>query len=351
MAQGDSQGRTGVALRCCFYAGGIIGALWVYGLLQEKIMQQPYDGEKFTSSEFLVFCNRFFAVWFSLGMAMLHKEDWGLKAPLWKYVVVSVSNVLATTCQYEALKYVSFPVQMLGKSFKMMPVMLWGIVISGKRYGLKEWAIALFITVGVTMFLITGPIASPSGENSDDTQSSTKGLLLLLLFLALDGITSPMQQLLFEQYRTSKYNQMFWVNSASAVVSLGMMMTSGTLWSALAFCGEHPALLANALELSAAQVTSQYFIYSQVKEFGAVVFAATMNVRQLFSIMTSYITYHHSITALQVLSLGLVFGALFYKSFSGLMSVEDPPEARSGKTEKTPLLKDAKDAKDAKSLA
>eukprot|EP00930_Biecheleria_cincta_P082075 TRINITY_DN7163_c0_g2_i1.p1 TRINITY_DN7163_c0_g2~~TRINITY_DN7163_c0_g2_i1.p1 ORF type:complete len:346 (+),score=66.37 TRINITY_DN7163_c0_g2_i1:68-1105(+) len=345
MAQEDSQSRMDVALRCCVYAGGIIGALWVYGLLQEKIMQHPYDGEKFNTSEFLVFCNRFFAVLFSLGMAKIHKEDCWLKAPLWKYVVVSVSNVLATTCQYEALKYVSFPVQMLGKSFKMMPVMLWGIVISGKRYGLKEWLIALFITVGVTMFLLTGPIASPSGENTDTTQDSVKGLLLLVLFLALDGITSPMQQLLFEQYRTSKYNQMFWVNSASATVSLGIMLCSGSLWNALAFCGNHPALLANALELSAAQVTSQFFIYSQVKEFGAVVFAATMNVRQLFSIMTSYITYHHSITALQVLSLGLVFGALFYKSFSGLMAVQDPPE------EKTPLLKDAKDAKDQRNLA
>merc|ERR1719399_909521 len=102
-------------------------------------------------------------------MIAANGEDLENKAPLWKYGVISLSNVAATTCQYECLKYVSFPVQMLGKSFKMMPVMLWGIVISGKRYGLKEWAIALFITVGVTLFLLTGPIASPSGENTDTT--------------------------------------------------------------------------------------------------------------------------------------------------------------------------------------
>eukprot|EP00930_Biecheleria_cincta_P082073 TRINITY_DN7163_c0_g1_i3.p1 TRINITY_DN7163_c0_g1~~TRINITY_DN7163_c0_g1_i3.p1 ORF type:complete len:373 (+),score=64.16 TRINITY_DN7163_c0_g1_i3:73-1119(+) len=348
MAQEASQDRMNVAAKCVIYAGGIIGALWVYGLLQEKIMQHPYDGVTFKESEFLVFCNRFFGLWFGLGMALLYKEDWTLKAPLWKYVVVSISNVLATTCQYEALKYVSFPVQMLGKSFKMMPVMLWGIAIGGKRYGMKEWLIALFVTMGVTMFLLTGPIASPSGESTDTTHNSMKGLLLLVLFLALDGITSPMQQLLFERYRTSKYNQIFWVNLVSACVSVGMMTCRGSLFSAFAFCGEHPELLANALELSAAQVTSQFFIYSQVKEFGAVVFAATMNVRQLFSIMTSYITYHHSITALQVLSLCLVFGALFYKSFSGLMAVGDPTVTKS---EKTPLMKDAKDPKDEKNMA
>ena len=33
-------------------------------------------------------------------------------------------------------KYVSFAVQMLGKSFKMMPVMIWGMIISGKSYSI-----------------------------------------------------------------------------------------------------------------------------------------------------------------------------------------------------------------------
>ena len=37
-----------------------------------------------------------------------------------RYAAVSISNVAATTCQYEALKFVSFPVQMLGKSSKMV---------------------------------------------------------------------------------------------------------------------------------------------------------------------------------------------------------------------------------------
>ena len=37
---------------------------------------------------------------------------------MWKYLLVSMANVYATTCQYEALKYVSFTVQILGKSFK-----------------------------------------------------------------------------------------------------------------------------------------------------------------------------------------------------------------------------------------
>ena len=40
----------------------------------------------------------------------------------------AVSNLLSSWCQYEALKYVSFPCQTLFKSFKLLPVMVMGKV-------------------------------------------------------------------------------------------------------------------------------------------------------------------------------------------------------------------------------
>ena len=81
-------------------------------------------------------------------------------APIWTYFAVSISNVVATTCQYEALKYVSFPVQTLGKCAKMLPVMIWGIFILRKRYGVKDFLIALSVTAGCTIFLLTGEVKS-----------------------------------------------------------------------------------------------------------------------------------------------------------------------------------------------
>ncbi len=84
-------------------------------------------------------------------------------APWYNYAMVSVSNVVATFCQYEALKYVSFPVQTLGKCAKMMPVMIWGIIIMKKRYTLKDFGIALAVTGGCTLFLLTGEVKSKVG--------------------------------------------------------------------------------------------------------------------------------------------------------------------------------------------
>lgn len=53
-------------------------------------------------------------------------------APMKSYLVISMANCMATTCQYEALRYVSFPTQTLGKTAKMIPVMIWGTCLIGK---------------------------------------------------------------------------------------------------------------------------------------------------------------------------------------------------------------------------
>merc|ERR1719401_3160163 len=95
------------AFWCCFYGAGIIGCLLAYGVLQERIMDHPYSGgAMFTWSAFLVFFNRFFAVVFAVVMATIKRESYLPAAPWWKYLAISLSNVFATMCQYEALKYV-----------------------------------------------------------------------------------------------------------------------------------------------------------------------------------------------------------------------------------------------------
>merc|ERR1719238_2080850 len=116
---------------------------------------------------------------------------------------------------------------------------------------------------------------------------------------------------------------MLYVNLGSCLISSATLILSGSLSSAVGFASAHPAFIGDAGCLSAAAVSGQWFIYSQVKEFGALVFAATMNVRQVVSILLSYAKYGHTITSLQVLGLMLVFAALFYKSFGGMFA---PPQ-------------------------
>lgn len=123
-------------LHVAYCVVGIVGCLMLYGVLQERIMAEPFGEEKkyFKITIFLVFLNRVVTTLVSLFALIIFKLDLKPVAPVYSYMAVSFSNVIATTCQYEALKYVSFPVQTLGKCAKMIPVMIWGAIISRKKY-------------------------------------------------------------------------------------------------------------------------------------------------------------------------------------------------------------------------
>lgn len=114
-----------VKLLFCFVGLQISYVLW--GVVQEQLMTQEYKFGKFKSSAFCVFGNRFLALFISLAIVIFR----GLTttkpmkiAPYYWYAPSSLSNSLSSWAQYEALKFVSFPTQVLSKSCKIIPVML-----------------------------------------------------------------------------------------------------------------------------------------------------------------------------------------------------------------------------------
>uniref|UniRef100_A0A7S1LEF9 Sugar phosphate transporter domain-containing protein n=1 Tax=Alexandrium catenella TaxID=2925 RepID=A0A7S1LEF9_ALECA len=268
-------------------------------------------------------------------MATCMAEDRTCTAPLWKYTVISVVATAASLCQYEALKYVSFTVQMLGKSVKMLPVMLYGAFWAGKAYAGADWLTAAVLTGGVTEFLLTGTFrsaANPSGPVHG-------GLLYLLGFVLLDALTSSLQERLLRPHMTSKYRQMLQMNLASACIALAMMLMSGHSNSTLDFCGRHQQVVGDIALLSVVAVMAQWFIYCQVQEFGALVFSATMNARQVASIVASYLAFKHRITLWQIIGLAIIATTLCGRSTLALFTdradeeraMLKPSDARPGR--------------------
>jgi adenosine 3'-phospho 5'-phosphosulfate transporter B2 len=292
-------------------------SLVLYGLLQERIMQQPYydpsdesklSPEYFRSSAFLVLNNRVIAVLIAIIMLCIRSESLRNKAPIHKFALVSVSNTVATFCQYEALKYVSFPTQTLGKCGKIIPVMILGMTLSGKQYSWKEFLIAIVVTAGCALFVLTG--ADTTHKEKNDT---IYGLLLMVLYLFSDGFTSTLQEKLLKGTDVSTYNQMLYVNLCSAVLSLASLLFTSELISSLDFSYAHPDFLLNSLFLSLTSTGGQVVILLTIKEFGALFFATVMTIRQVISILLSCLIYLHPLTIGQWISAAVVFGAIYYK--------------------------------------
>jgi hypothetical protein len=100
-----------------------------WGLLQERMLTRKYPrltGEYFTYSYALVFTNRFWTLVMSGMLLAYFKPKTSRSTVIYEYCLPSISNMLSSWCQYEALFYVSFPAVTLFKSFKLAPVMLMG---------------------------------------------------------------------------------------------------------------------------------------------------------------------------------------------------------------------------------
>ena len=161
----------GVILVIC--ASGLQVSYLTWGVLQERIMAHSYgetptsSGEKFANSQFLVFVNRILA--FMTAAAVLwYQRPPKVGVPFYKYSYCSLSNILSSWCQYEALKYVSFPTQVLAKASKVIPVMMMGKIVSKNVYELYQYVTAVLISIGMTMFLLTEGV-NDKGHNSSET--------------------------------------------------------------------------------------------------------------------------------------------------------------------------------------
>ena len=292
-------------------AGGLLGSYLTWGLLQERIMAIEYGktetspGEKFQNSQFLVFMNRILAFAVSVVYIVCTRQP-KHTAPLYKYSYSSFSNIMSSWCQYEALKYISFPVQVLAKASKVIPVMLMGKIVSKRTYHWYEYITAVLISMGVGIFML----ASDDSVRGDSKATTISGVIILLGYLTFDAFTSNWQGELFKQHHMTSMQMMAGVNLFSVVFTTVSLTEQGGFVECIAFMARQPAFILHIILLSITSATGQLFIFYTISRFGPVTFTIIMTIRQGVAILLSCIIYHHAVNLIGVLGIMLVFSAV-----------------------------------------
>ncbi|ELU06404.1 hypothetical protein CAPTEDRAFT_198389 [Capitella teleta] len=237
----------------------------------------PWLSKNFKNSQFLVFVNRILAL--VVAMIIINvKQQPRHRAPLCKYSFGSLSNIMSSWFQYEALKFVSFPVQVLGKASKVIPVMLMGKLISKRSYDTYEYLTAAMISLGVSMFLLT----SGDAVHDDDKATTFSGVIILLGYLLFDAFTSNWQEEIFKAYEVSSLQMMAGVNFFSVIFTGASFVAQGGFVESLAFMARHSDFLWHSILLSICSAVGQLFIFHTISQFGAA-----------FAILLSCIIYSH----------------------------------------------------------
>lgn len=289
-----------------------------WGVLQERMLTRKYPrltGEYFTYSYALVFTNRCWTVIMSGGLLMYLKPRWSRSTVIYEYSFPSISNMLSSWCQYEALQYVSFPAVTLFKAFKLAPVMAMGKILGNKEYPQYDYVVALIIGVGLTLFMSsTDDLRFGYDIYGEKASANWTGIMLLFFFLFFDSFTSQWQSRMFQRHRDlSMIELMFATSAFSTILSFITLVHSKELWPALSFVYRHSEIHLHFFMFSICSTIGQLFIFYTIKNFGAVVFTIIMTTRILLSIALSCILYGHEVSSAGFLGLMLVMGAVCYR--------------------------------------
>ena len=208
-------------LEFLFCFASLQGSYIVWGMMQELIMNTEFNptpmtpSGHFPSATFCVFSNRFLAIFVSAVACYMRHGTTTSAAPLLSFTPAAISNTLSSWSQYQALDYVSFALQTIFKSTKIIPVMFMGTLLKGTVYTPVEYFEAIGITIGIVIFSMSkGNFASSSWTNE------VIGFLLLSLYVLSDSFTSQWQSRIYRDYgKIDHFQMMFGVNVSSIIIT------------------------------------------------------------------------------------------------------------------------------------
>ena len=278
------------SLQLAIGCGGIFFSFSYFAVLQEDVYKKEYGGEHFKYTFLALVAER--GVNAAIGLlGMMVFGGSGLSIPHRDIFTSGISQMLAMAGSNEALRYVSYPTQVLGKSCKMVPVMLGGIVLGGKTYAFFQYVQVALITIGVTIFNFFGKKKKAGND-------SALGLALIGFSLVMDAVTGGLQDKV--KKRTKELNpgagekpvptmheSMFWTNFSGVMVAFGLAVVTGHLTNGVAFCMRNPEVLRALIVYSLASAVGQNFIYYVITQFDPLVLTTVTTTRKIFTTVYS----------------------------------------------------------------
>jgi UDP-galactose transporter B1 len=302
--------------------GGIYVSYIYFGLIMERLFKSNYTGkvddegkyEKFTFG----FATSIFQNLFSFILAMAVNR---IKYGLTQSKMDRKSELIIAGCSFgsvflaaQALAYISFPVQALMKSSKIISILIVGFLLkSGAKHTKSQYFCGFIITTGIIIFNLT----QDKKKDGEDKDSSIFGLLIILGSLFCDGLIGTKQGEVKKKFNPSAWDQMESLNKWAGIICFGASIVTIQLFGFIEFVMKYPAVVSDLILLAVLGTFGQVFIFYTIFNFGPLILSIVTTTRKFFTVLASIVIYRHHINEWQWLSIALVFAGVFVEMLSG----------------------------------
>lgn len=285
-------------LQLCFGATGIYSCYLIYGHYQEDVFRYRSleDGRAFHYVWFLQVMECAVNIVFGLvGRTIAGKQT--SPSSYRPFFVSGASQVFSKVLTSASLAAgLSFPVCILAKSAKMVPVMIGQLLLGGSKYSVKDYIFAGLVVLGTTI-LSMNKGNSPGKEETSFT--TPLGLVFILASLVADGITGGLQKKLIKEMEAqppTTFDFMLYTNIAMGAVALTIALLIGDLSKGMAFMVANPVLQQMIFTVCLLSACGQFFVFYLVSHFDAMVCATVTTSRKILSVVWSIATKGHVVS-------------------------------------------------------
>jgi len=255
-----------------------------------------------------------------------------------RFAVLGMTSMGSTYCSVRSLKYVIFPIQVLAKSCKPVPVMIFGALL-GKQYPLRKYFNVALIVSGVGLFMGGGNNKSKDIVSDEQSSGQIVGLVLLFFSLCFDGGTGAYEDKLMAVHNVHPFDLMYNIQLGKTILAGVGLLVLNQMHLFIEMIEEMGFLLI-ALGLSGAM--GQIFIFVTISKFGALTCSIIGLARKVTTLTASIYFYGHSLNLVQSFGLALAIMAMimnFMGKGKGNGGSHDKPEDLSEQEEeKEPIL-------------
>ncbi|KAK6491867.1 adenosine 3'-phospho 5'-phosphosulfate transporter 2-like [Huso huso] len=284
---------------------GVFVFYLIYGYLQELIFS--VEGFK-PFGWYLTLVQFGFYAAFGLVELQLTQEK-RRRIPGKTYMMIAFLTVATMGLSNTSLGYLNYPTQVIFKCCKLIPVMIGGVFIQGKRYNLADVSAALCMSLGLIWFTLADSKIAPN--------FSLTGLVLITLALCADAVIGNVQEKAMKLHNGSNSEMVLYSYSIGFVYILVGLSCIGGLGPAVAFCSQHPVkTYGYAFSFSLTGYFGISFVLALIKLFGALVAVTVTTGRKAMTIVLSFMFFSKPFTFQYVWGGLLVVFGIFLNVYS-----------------------------------
>ncbi|XP_072267829.1 adenosine 3'-phospho 5'-phosphosulfate transporter 2 isoform X2 [Pyxicephalus adspersus] len=277
----------------------------IYGYLQELIFSvegfKPF-GWYLTLVQF-----GFYSVFGLIELQLT--QDKRRRIPAKTYMIIAFLTVGTMGLSNTSLGYLNYPTQVIFKCCKLIPVMIGGIFIQGKRYNAADVTAAVCMSIGLIWFTLADSTVAPN--------FNVTGVMLISLALCADAVIGNVQEKAMKLHNGSNSEMVLYSYSIGFVyILLGLAITSG-LTPAAAFCSKYPfQTYGYAFLFSLTGYFGISFVLALIKLFGALIAVTVTTGRKAMTIVLSFLFFAKPFTLQYIWSGLLVVLGIFLNVYS-----------------------------------